>query len=85
MKITKPRLKILTRPKMSPTRPNVTTSTARTTVNPISIHSKYPVLPGVSGLSWMPRKMSGSEMRTMDWLMNTISVPRVTVESAIQR
>jgi len=24
----------------------------------------------------MPRKMSGSEIRTMDWLMNTIKVPR---------
>ena len=35
----KPRLKILTRPKMSPTRPSVTTRTARTTVNPISIQS----------------------------------------------
>ena len=33
----------------------------------------------------MPRKMSGREMRTMDWLMNTIRVPRVTVASAIQR
>ncbi len=40
VKMTKPRLKILTRPKMSPTRPRVTTSTARTTVNPISIQSR---------------------------------------------
>jgi len=35
----KPRLKILTRPNMSPTRPSVTTRTARTTMNPISIQS----------------------------------------------
>ena len=35
----KPRLKILTRPNMSPTRPSVTTSTARTTMKPISIQS----------------------------------------------
>ncbi len=43
------------------------------------------MLPGVSGLSWMPRKMSGSEMSTIDWLMKTINVPSVTVESATQR
>ena len=36
----KPRLKILTRPNMSPTRPSVTTSTARTTMKPISIQSR---------------------------------------------
>ena len=35
----KPRLYIFTRPNMSPTRPRVTTSTARTTMKPISIHS----------------------------------------------
>ena len=35
----KPRLKILTRPNMSPTRPRVTTRTARTTMKPISIQS----------------------------------------------
>ena len=40
VKTTKPRLKILTRPKMSPTRPRVTTSTARTTLKPISIQSR---------------------------------------------
>ena len=33
----------------------------------------------------MPRKMSGSEIRTMDWLMKTINVPSVTVARAIQR
>jgi len=29
--------------------------------------------------------MSGSEMSTIDWLMNTISVPRVTVARATHR
>ena len=43
------------------------------------------MLPGVSGLRWMPRKMSGSEISTIDWLMKTMSVPSVTVDSAIQR
>ncbi len=33
----------------------------------------------------MPRKMSGSEISTIDWLMKTISVPMVTVTSATQR
>ena len=40
VKTMKPRLKIFTRPKMSPTRPRVTTRTASTTVNPISIQSR---------------------------------------------
>ena len=40
VKTMKPRLKILTRPKMSPTRPRVTTRTASTTLKPISIHSR---------------------------------------------
>ena len=40
VKTMKPRLKILTRPKMSPTRPSVTTSTASTTLKPISIQSR---------------------------------------------
>ena len=40
VKTMKPRLKILTRPKMSPTRPRVTTSTASTTLKPISIQSR---------------------------------------------
>jgi len=39
VKTAKPRLKILTRPNMSPTRPRLTTSTASTTMKPISIHS----------------------------------------------
>ena len=39
VKTAKPRLKILTRPNMSPTRPSVTTSTASTTMKPMSIQS----------------------------------------------
>jgi len=39
VKTAKPRLKMRTRPNMSPTRPRVTTSTARTTMNPINIQS----------------------------------------------
>ena len=33
----------------------------------------------------MPRKMSGNEISTMDWLMKTMRVPKVTVASATQR
>ena len=40
VKTMKPRLKILTRPKISPTRPKVTTSTASTTLKPMSIQSR---------------------------------------------
>jgi hypothetical protein len=39
VKTAKPRLYIFTRPKMSPTRPRVTSNTARTTMKPMSIHS----------------------------------------------
>ena len=30
------------------------------------IHSRYMTLPGASGSRWMPRKMAGSAMMTMD-------------------
>ncbi len=40
VKIAKPRLYIRTRPKMSPTRPRLTTSTAITTMKLSSIHSR---------------------------------------------
>ena len=43
------------------------------------------MLPGVRGLSSIPLKMSGNEISTIDWLMKTINVPRVTVVSATQR
>ncbi len=40
VKIAKPSVYIRTRPKMSPTRPKLTTSTDVTSKNPIKIHSK---------------------------------------------
>ena len=40
LKIAKPRVNIRTRPNMSPSRPNDTTSTADTTRNPMNIHSR---------------------------------------------
>ena len=40
VKTAKPRLYIRTRPNMSPSRPNDTTSTADTTRNPMNIHSR---------------------------------------------
>ena len=41
------------------------------------------MLPGLSGLSAMPRKMSGSAISTMDWLIVAISTPSVVFDSAI--
>jgi hypothetical protein len=83
VKTANPRLYIFTRPNMSPTRPSVTNKTARTTMNPIRIHNMYPVFEGVSGFRWMPRKMAGRAISTIDWLMNTMSVPRVMFDRAI--
>ena len=40
LKIAKPRVYIRTRPNMSPSRPNDTTSTADTTRKPMNIHSR---------------------------------------------
>jgi len=40
LKIANPRLYIRTRPNMSPSRPNDTTSTADTTRKPMNIHSR---------------------------------------------
>ena len=40
VKTRKPRLYIRTRPNMSPSRPNDTTSTAVTTMKPMNIHSR---------------------------------------------
>ena len=39
-------------------------------------------MPGVSGLSWMPRKMAGSEMMTMEALTVAASLPSVVLDSA---
>ena len=41
------------------------------------------MLPGASGLSLIPRKMSGSAISTIDWLIMTISMPSVVFDSAI--
>ncbi len=72
-----------TRPYMSPTRPRLTTSTAVTSRKPIRIHRKYDVLPGASGWSPMPRKMSGSEMSRIDWLIVTIRTPSVALNRTV--
>ena len=49
------------------------------------IHSRYVTLPGESGLRWMPRKMAGSAMITMDPSIVAISIDRVVLDRAIQR
>ncbi len=41
------------------------------------------MLPGASGVSLIPRKMSGSAMRMIDELMVAISMPSVVFDSAI--
>ena len=41
------------------------------------------MLAGLNGLSPIPRKMSGSAISTMDWLMVAISTPSVVFDSAI--
>ena len=41
------------------------------------------MLDGTSGLSWMPRNRSGSEISRIDWLMVTIKIPSVVFDSAI--
>jgi hypothetical protein len=83
VKIANPRLYIFTRPNMSPIRPKVTTSTAITTRYPISIHSRKLVFDETRGLMWMPRKIAGSEMRTIDESIVAIKIPIVVFERAI--
>jgi len=78
-----PRLYIRTRPNMSPSRPKLTTSTAVTTRYPMISHSSRLVLPGCSGLTPMPRKMSGSAISMMDALTVAISTPSVVLDKAI--
>src|ERR1700721_2373274 len=46
-------------------------------------HSSRVVLPGCSGLTPMPRKMSGRAMSMMDELMVAISTPSAVLEGAI--
>ena len=38
---------------------------------------------GLSGFSPIPRKMSGSAISTIDWLIVAISTPSVVLDSAI--
>ena len=40
---------------------------------------------GWSGSRWMPRKMAGSEMMTMDWLIPAMNTPRVVLDSTTAR
>ena len=78
-----PRLNIRTRPNMSPSRPKLTTSTAVTSRYPMISHNSRLVLPGCSGLTPMPRKMSGSAISMMEALMVAISMPSVVFDRAI--
>jgi len=43
------------------------------------------MFPGASGFRWMPRKMAGMEMITMDASSVAISTPSVVLDSATQR
>ncbi len=49
----------------------------------MSSQSSSVVLPGCSGLTPMPRKMSGSAISMMDELTVAISMPSVVLDSAI--
>ena len=68
---------------MSPSRPRLTTRTATTIVKPSSIHSMYFVLPGSSGLMWMPRKIAGRPIRTIVESIVMISDASTVLDSAI--
>ena len=68
---------------MSPSRPKLTTSTLVTTRKPRIIHSRKKVFEGRSGSRWMPRKMSGSAISTIEPSMVAISMPSVVMNSAI--
>jgi hypothetical protein len=81
--IAKPRLNIRTRPNMSPSRPKLTTSTAVTTRYPMISQSSRPVLPGCSGFTPIPRKMSGSAISMIDAFTVAISTPSVVLDKAI--
>ena len=50
---------------------------------PRIIQSRKKVLEGSRGLRWMPRKMSGSAMSTMEASIVAISMPSVVMNSAI--
>jgi hypothetical protein len=50
--------------------------------NPRIIHSRKKLLEGSNGSRWMPRKMSGSAMRTMEASIVAMSMPSVVMNSA---
>ena len=37
---------------------------------------------GISGFRWIPRKIAGSAMITIDWLIIAIKIPSVVLDSA---
>jgi hypothetical protein len=41
------------------------------------------MLDGVSGSRWIPRKIAGSEMRTIDESSAAMAIPRVVFDSAV--
>jgi hypothetical protein len=41
------------------------------------------MFPGVRGSRWMPRKMAGSEMRTIDASSDAMNMPSVVFDSAV--
>ena len=53
-----------------------------TTRYPMSSQSSKVVFPGCSGLTPMPRKMSGSAISMMEELTVAISMPRVVLDNA---
>ena len=72
-----------TRPKISPSRPTLTTRTELTTRYPRIIHSRKNELPGCSGSRSMPRKMLGIAMSMIDESIVARRTPTVVFDSAI--
>jgi hypothetical protein len=49
------------------------------------IQSRYPTFSGASGFMPMPRKIAGSEMRTIEAFTVAMSMPSVVFDRATQR
>jgi hypothetical protein len=49
------------------------------------IHSRYLMLPGASGSRWMPRKMAGRAIMTMDPSRVAMNMAAVVLARATQR
>ena len=49
------------------------------------IHSRYPILPGASGLRPIPRKMAGMAMMTIELSSSAMNDPSEVLVSAIHR